>query len=95
MEKRNKNFNPRQIAADLATATGTRVATRAIYPGLNQAGLYAGSLFNVSHLKNAIVEKDCVGLRNILFGGQKQLSREMFFNEYRFPGTNDFGHQLV
>ncbi|GFX35484.1 hypothetical protein TNCV_102911 [Trichonephila clavipes] len=39
--KRNRRFNPGQIAANLATATGTRVSARTISRRLNQVGLYA------------------------------------------------------
>ena len=42
--KRNRNLTPSQIAADLATATGTRVSARTISRRLNQDGLYARKL---------------------------------------------------
>ncbi|KAF8785899.1 hypothetical protein HNY73_011391 [Argiope bruennichi] len=39
MSKRNRNLTPGQIAANLATATGTHVSARIISLRLNQVGL--------------------------------------------------------
>ncbi|GFU82041.1 hypothetical protein TNCV_517211 [Trichonephila clavipes] len=51
-------------AANLATATGTHASARAISQRLNQVG----NLFAAFHFNHAIVERDYVGVRNMLVG---------------------------
>ena len=65
---RNRNATPSQILADLVIATGTHNSARNMSTPLNKLLCMHGRLFDASPFNYAIVEKDYVGVRNILVG---------------------------
>ena len=66
--KRNRNVIPSQIPADLASATDTHISVKTISRLLNQVGSHARKPVRCTPFNHTIVEKDYIGVRNILVG---------------------------
>lgn len=93
--KRNRHLTPSQIAADLATATGTNVSARTISRRLNQVGLYARKPVQCIPLQPRHRRERSRWCKEHIGWGQQEWSRVMFSDESRFTVTSDSGHQLL
>ncbi|GFW39447.1 hypothetical protein TNCV_1834301 [Trichonephila clavipes] len=94
MMKRNRNFTPYQIAANLATVTGMHVSARTISQRLNQVGLHEQKPVPCISLQPRHRRERCVGVRNMLVGIPK-IGLVMFSDESRFNVTKYSDHQLL
>ncbi|GFU52825.1 DUF5641 domain-containing protein [Trichonephila clavipes] len=103
--KKNRNFTPDQIAANLVIATSTHVSARPISRRLKEVGLCTRkNLFVPSHLNHAIIDRDyAVGpwdlIMNLLVREIKTFGdrwfRVIFADESRFSVTSDSGRQIL
>lgn len=93
--KRHRNFTPRQIAANLATATGTHVSARTISRRLNQVGLYARKPVRCIPLQPRHRRERLRWSQEHVGWDHQNWSRVMFSDESRFSLTSDSGHQLL